>query len=269
MRKEAPVFRRITLVLLSVAVLLLAPATPANAQNAAADFGQGHKLPLPWGIGVTLYDQTQPYKIVSLDVPLAGIDIGAAEGLRVDNEVTSYHFKFDYWLLPFLDVYLLGGYIDGSTTVKLSDVDLGLPILLNDLRVEYNGYVYGGGATLAVGGDTWFTSLTYDLTRTDLDTTDSTVQAWVLTPRIGLVFEDAVVYVGAMYQQAEESHEGIFEMPYLGQVPFSVVLEQAEDWNYVVGMSAGLSQHWVLNLEGYFGDRKSVLAALDYRFGKH
>ncbi len=261
--------RRIAIVAFSVAALFVAAATPAGAQNAASELGEGHQLPLPWGIGLTLYDQTQPYKIVSLSVPLARIDIGAAENLQVDNEVTSYHFKFDYWLLPFLDVYVLGGMIDGATTVKLSDVDLGLPILLNDLRVDYDGYVYGGGATLAVGGKAWFGSLTYDLTRTDLDTTSSTVKAWVLTPRIGLVFEDAVVYVGAMYQQAEESHEGIFEMPYLGEVPFSVVLEQAQAWNYVVGMAAGLSEHWVLNFEGGFGDRKAALAALEYRFGKH
>ena len=49
---------------------------------------------------------------------------------------------------------------------------------------------------------------------------------------------------------------------------FGSELEQAEDWNYVVGMIAGLSEHWNLNFEGGFGERKSILAYLEYRFGK-
>ena len=69
----------------------------------------------------------------------------------------------------------LGGQIDGNTTVKLSDVDLGLPILLNDIKIDYSGIMYGGGVTLAFGGKKWFTTLTYDITRTDLDVTSSSV----------------------------------------------------------------------------------------------
>jgi hypothetical protein len=33
-------------------------------------------------------------------------------------------------------------------------------------------------------------------------------------------------------------------------------------------MTAGLSEHWLLRLEGGFGDRKAALANLEYRFGK-
>ena len=260
--------RVIRLTFLAFAILFLATSGPAWAQDGGVEMTGGDSMPLPWGIGLTLYNQNQPYKIVNLEVPIAGIDIGAAEGLKVYNDTTSYHFKFDYWLLPFLNVYLLGGFIDGTTTVELGNVDLGLPIRLNDIRVDYDGFMYGGGVTLAYGGEKWFTSVTYDLTRTDLDLTDSSVQGWVLAPRVGLVFKGAAVYVGAMYQQAEETHEGIFEMPYLGAVPFRVELEQAEDWNYVVGMIAGLSEHWNLNFEGGFGERKSILAYLEYRFGK-
>ena len=259
--------RIIRLTLPAIVILFLAASGPAWAQDGVEMTG-GDSMPLPWGIGLTLYNQNQPYKIVNLEIPIAGIDIGAAEGLQVHNDTTSYHFKFDYWLLPFLNVYLLGGFIDGTTTVELGNIDLGLPIRLNDIRVDYDGFMYGGGVTLAYGGEKWFTSLTYDLSRTDLDLTNSSVQGWVLAPRVGLVFKGAAVYVGAMYQQAEETHEGIFEMPYLGAVPFHVELEQAEDWNYVVGMIAGLSEHWNLNFEGGFGERKSILAYLEYRFGK-
>jgi hypothetical protein len=261
--------RGIRIPLLAVVILFLATTGPVWAQNEGLEVGdRGHKLPMKWGIGFTIYNQNQPYDIVTLEVPLAGLDIGAAEGLEIQNNTDSYHFKFDYWVLPFLNVYLLGGQIDGNTTVKLSNVDLGLPILLNDIKIDYSGIMYGGGVTLAFGGQGWFTTLTYDITRTDLDVTSSSVQGWLVTPRVGLVFEGAAIWVGAMYQQAEETHEGIWEMPYLGLVPYYVELQQAEPWNYQIGMTAGLSKHWNLILEGGVGSRKSVLAHLEYRFGK-
>ena len=267
--EESFLKRAITLSLLTAAVLFVAASTPAWAQNEGVSLtDRGHKLPMKWGLGFTLYNQNQPYDIVTLEVPLAGLDIGAAEGLEIQNNTDSYHLKFDYWVLPFLNIYLLGGQIDGTTNVKLSDVDLGLPILLNDIKIDYSGIMYGGGVTLAFGGTGWFTTLTYDITRTNLDVTSSAVQGWLVTPRVGLVFDGAAIWVGAMYQQTEETHEGIWEMPYLGLVPYYVELQQAEPWNYQIGMTAGLSKHWNLVLEGGVGSRKSVLAHLEYRFGK-
>ena len=260
--------RHTAITMLMLAVLVAATFNPAWAQNEGAGIPrEGHQLPMKWGLGLTLYDQTQPYDIVSLQIPLAGLDLGAADGLDIENTIDSYHLKFDYWLFPFLNVYLLGGYIDGNTTVRLSDVDLGLPITLNNIRIDYSGIMYGGGVTLAVGGQGWFASLTYDITETDLDVASSSVSAWVVTPRVGLTFKGAAVWVGAMYQNAEETHEGIWEMPFLGSVPYNVVLEQSKPWNYQIGMIAGLSEHWNLTFEGGVGSRKSVLAALEYRFG--
>jgi len=258
--------RGIAISLLLATSLLAIPAAPALAQNAGIQVPEGTRLPEKWGIGITLYNQRQDYNIVTLEVPLAGVDVGAADDLTVTNTTDSTHLKFDYWLFPFLNVYVLGGYIDGSTAVKLGDVDLGLPIRLNDILIEYTGFMYGGGVTLAYGSERWFTSITYDINRTDLDVTNSSVSGWLVTPRVGLVFEHAAVYVGAMYQQAEETHEGIFEMPYLGAVPYYVELEQAEPWNYLVGMSAGLGKNWNLTFEGGFGKRTAVLANLEKRF---
>jgi hypothetical protein len=261
--------RAITPFVLTVAILFLAAPTPAWAQHeGAAVTDTGPRLPMPWGLGFTIYGQRQPYDIVELQVPLAGLDIGAAEGLDIENQTESMHLKFDYWVLPFLNVFALGGHIDGATRVKLSGVDLGLPIVLNDLKIDYSGLMYGGGATLAVGGKKWFATLTYESTWTDLDVRSSSVRGQVVTPTLGLIFKGAAVYVGAMYQKAEETHEGIFEVPFLGAVPYYAELRQGEPWNYHVGMRAGISKHWNLNFKGGFGTRKSAMVSLGYRFGK-
>ena len=261
--------RAMTLSLLTVAILFVAASTPIWAQDEGQVVGDsGPRMPMPWGIGFTLYSQRQPYDIVELQVPLAGLDIGAAEGLEIENHTESMHLKFDYWVLPFLNLFALGGHIDGTTNVKLSGIDLGLPILLNDLKVDYSGLMYGAGATLAVGGEKWFATLTYESTWTDLDVASSSVRGQVVTPTVGLIFKGAAVYVGAMYQKAEETHEGIWEMPFLGEVPYYVELNQSEPWNYHIGMQVGISEHWDLNFNGGFGKRKSVMAFLGYRFGK-
>lgn len=263
--------RATTSSLLIAAIIFFVASTPARAQHEGAEVveeGNGPRLPMPWGLGLTAYGQRQPYDIVELRVPLAGLDIGAAEDLDIENNTESFHLKFDYWALPFLNLFVLGGHIDGTTNVKLSGVDLGLPILLNDLRVEYSGFMYGAGATLAVGGKRWFATLTYESTWTDLDVTTSDVRGQILTPTVGLVFDGAAVYVGAMYQKAEETHEGIWNMPFLGAVPYYAELNQSDPWNYHIGMRAGISKHWNLNFKGGFGKRKSAMAYIGYRFGK-
>lgn len=251
------------LVLVLVVVPTLCPGqTVPGAAQPAAD------RPAPAGFGLTLYNQTQDMHITSLDVQLPGLDPQTLGNLPVDNNTTTYHLKADYWVLPFLDVYAIFGQLKGSTTVTLSGVDLGLPITLNKLVVDYDGWVYGGGITLAGGWDRYFATVTFDYNQTDLDVSTSSVESWVVTPRVGFYDGPAAVYVGGMYQQAEERHEGVFTMPYLGAIPYEVELEQTEEWNYLVGLTAGVGQHWQLTVEGFFGNRFAVLAAVDYRWGR-
>lgn len=267
-RKESTVpYRRAGRVaLLAFGVLVVPTLCPGQADPGAGQ--PAVELPAPVGFGLTLYNQTQDMHITSLDVQLPGLDPQTLSNLPVDNNTTTFHFKLDYWVLPFLNVYAIFGTLEGSTSVKLSNVDLGLPITLNNLVVDYDGLVYGGGATLAGGWDRYFATLTFDYNETDLDVSTSSVTSWVVTPRFGFHDGPAAVYVGGMYQQAEERHEGIFNMPYLGAIPFEVELEQTEAWNYLVGLNAGVGPHWQLTVEGFFGDRFAVLAAVDYRWGR-
>jgi hypothetical protein len=224
-------------------------------------------MPRPFGIGVTLYNQTQDYSIVTLQATLAGLDLGQLPDLEVTNRTETPHLKLDYWVLPYLNVFALVGDVDGKTTVDLSGVDLGFPLPITSLTVDYSGTFYGGGATLAGGGERLFATLTYDYTETDLDVSTSSVKAWVLTPKLGLHWgTTAAIWFGAMYQDAQEIHQGVFDIPYLGAVPYYVELEEKDSWNGVLGGSAELGEHWVLIMEGGFGNRKTALTSLEYRF---
>ena len=94
--------RHIRFFVLTVTLLVLTSTGPAWAQNEGTGIPEaGHQLPFKWGIGFTIYNQNQPYDIKTLEVPLAGLDIGAAQGLKVPEQ---------YRQLP-LQIRLLAGSI--------------------------------------------------------------------------------------------------------------------------------------------------------------
>ncbi len=246
----------------SIVVVLLCLA--AVAAEVGAQSLPTARMPLPFGVGVSYFSQKQPYDIVELKLGLPGWNPAAAKDLKVDNDTTSSHVALDYWVLPFLNVFVLGGKIDGTTTVKVSELNLGLP--LSNIRVDYDGWMYGGGVTLAGGWDRIFVTASGYYTSTSLDATDSTVRAFVASPKVGYTFSRTAVYVGAMYQDVEERHKGSYAVQGLGVVPFDVTLQQKEPWNYLAGVNIGLAEHWVLNMEAGFGERDTLLANLMYRF---
>jgi len=252
--------------ILVVGYLLLCSA-PAQAQDEPDPTGwRGIKIPNPLGIGLTVYNQTQPYQIETLEVEFPGIDPSLLTGFEVYNETTSTHLRLDYWVLPFLNVFGLVGNIESATTIKLGNLDIGLPFHINDFVANIDGTVFGLGMVLAVGGEKWFGAVSADVTETDTNVADSSVSAWVLTPKLGLRLEHGAVWIGAMYQNAEEEHRGVFELPLVGSVPFHVTLRESSPWNYLIGGTTALADHWVIILQGGFGDRKSALVTVEYRF---
>ena len=244
---------------------------PGSAPAATLPFGQsmaqGHELPLPFGIGVTYYNQNQRYKVDHLEFLLPGAAGISSSQIGIENRIREANVQFDAWLLPYLNVFVMVGQINGHTDVDLGKVNLGLPFSLGKLAVNYSGTQYGGGLTLAAGGEGWFSSLTAVTTTADLGGDfDSKVEALVVMPRVGLVRDRGSVWVGVMYQKADEKHHGVFQLPYIGPVPFAVELSQKNEWNGLVGMHAELAKHWTLELEGGFGSRRSASTTLAYRF---
>jgi len=247
-------------------ILTLIPTAWAQSDPASDPAAGGHALPAPFGLGLTVYSQTQDYKLAGLDLGIPGFETVETESLPVANRTDSFHLKLDYWVLPFLNLYAIGGRLETTTTVRLSGVETGLPFRLENLRIENDGWVYGGGLTMAGGWDQWFATLAVTYTEADLEVTDGSVEAWVLTPKLGYTLSRGAVWVGAMYQDTEERHKGTYNVPLIGDVPFEVVLGEATAWNGLVGGTAGLTDHLVLIIEAGFGARQHTLLSLEYRF---
>jgi hypothetical protein len=247
--------------LLGIAVV----ANVAQAEERSGLFPLGKswagdaELPRPFGIGLSLYRQEQGYDLKSLTVNLPNVGLAEAAGVKVENETVEGHLKLDLWLLPFFNVFGIVGRVEGETMVEP-----GPP--LSQIEVDYEGTVYGGGGTVGIGGKRLFGSLSATYTGTELDTATSSVEAWVVTPRVGVRVKGIAFWVGAMYQDAEERHRGNISLPFFGSVTYDVELEEEEPWNYTAGLRAELGKHWELELEGGFGERKHALVSVGYRF---
>ena len=250
-------------------LLAFLPSSGALIAGSGLPFWKGlakdRELPPPWGISLDFFAMDQPYIIDQLSFDAPGIVLASTDAIKVDNEITYFDVNVDAWLLPFLNVFAVLGTLDGETLVDLSG--LGLPIPLTTITVNYDGLVYGGGATLAAGGKTWFVSLTSTFTKTNLSGDfSSKVKSFTLQPRVGYHSPRFEAFAGAMRLDAEESHQGAIEIPFLGFIDFEVVLAEKEAWNANAGLKYNVSRHWSLLGEGGFGDRKTWLATLNYRF---
>jgi len=256
---------RLVAVLLLFVVVVAAPGVASAQMSRQALLAQGVNLEKQWGIGVVYYHQTQPYEIATLALGLPGFDPSLASNIGIDSKARTMHAVLDYWALPFLNFEAEAGNIDGSTDVGLSQVNIGIP--LGDIKVDYSGFFYGAGFTLAGGGRRCFGSLTVQYENTKLDQESSSVTAWVFTPRVGMnVGRYSSLFVGGMYQDPNEKHQGLYTIPGLGTVPYDVTLAAKFKWNYIAGAYLGLTEHWRLNIEAGFGDRDSYQAYLCYRW---
>jgi len=255
-------------------ILLLAALIPLSSSAEGLpflkDLAGDADLPRPWGIGFDFFTMDQDYDIKSLTFALPGVAVGDPSNIKVTNEVQHFDLKGDAWLFPFLNVFGLVGRVSIDTNVDFTNAGItGLPpgFSLGQLPVSFNGTVWGGGFTLIYGTERWFTSVTtvYTSTSTSGDL-DSKVKSTAVQPRIGLLRGDWQFWGGAMYLDTTEKHSGIFDLPYIGPVPFAVELSTQDNWNYVVGVGYTFNDRADLKFEAGFGNRTHTLLNFNIRF---
>ena len=241
----------------------------------------GHELPLPLGISANVFflEQDMEAQSTVISAPTLGLQSSQADVGKIESRATSTTMKLDAWLLPFLNIYAVAGYVDGETTAN----DFSIPPLANILPpgvnlppsfpLAYNGPVYGGGVTLAAGYNQFFASVDANYTESDLDIGDSTIEAFVISPRVGITGElgglSGSLYVGAMYQDVDENQNGPASISLGGQsvpVHYDVISQAEDEWNYLVGANLKAGESWNYGIEVGFSKRTHVMATLNYRF---
>ncbi|MGL6132056.1 MAG: hypothetical protein ACRCZ9_10625 [Fusobacteriaceae bacterium] len=267
----------------------------------AADTWRGIQYPMNrWGISVMGVNQVEKGNLTSagvkgklgknkLDI---NVDFLKPQDLRVDADVKIV--KVDYFVLPFLNVYAIGGELDANVKFNLGKGDVkfgktGKPFIdavlegvekdiatkmPANIKIEHKaeGKLYGGGALIAGEYKRVFTSLQYTYTRIEMDGDVAAKSAEVGMAKVGYVaYRESgysiTPYVGAAYQKTDSSISG----------PIPVELEGVSNLNYKftmelekvtpsIGIFTVLNDRFTVLVDYSFGDRETLAIDLGYRF---
>jgi len=247
---------------------------------------EGYDPPLPLGVSGSFYAEKQDFEVVDLTVGWFGdglIDVDKL--IQVDDAETQqsvWNTRFDTWILPFLNVYGILGYMDGRANIGLGPKG----VSIYDLELNYNGPVLGVGGTLAGGFRPFKHRSTILFAHTDLNYTrtflcfdklgvsmDAGIDTMVLSTRVGVrerIFPDSKIgdlhlslWSGAMYQDVQSVIPGRVEM--LG-LDFSVEQEARDAWNALFGGRLEIGKNFDLMVEVGLGGRQSLMFAGTFRF---
>lgn len=131
---------------------------------------RGIELPLPFGAGLVYYHLSRDIAITDVRVGRNGApptSVSDFARLGANADVDNLNLKLDAWILPFVNVYFIAGYIWNSSQTS---IDVSLPPLLPGgptrqrqmtVPTTLEGSVGGVGLTLAGGYGPYF--MTYDV----------------------------------------------------------------------------------------------------------
>ena len=130
---------------------------------------RGIELPLPLGAGLVFYHLDRDIEITDVRVGRNGAppqSVSEFAQLGSTSRVNNLNAKLDAWILPFVNVYLIAGYVWNESDTH---IDVALPPLLPGgptrthamtVPTRIEGSVGGVGITLAGGYGPYF--MTYD-----------------------------------------------------------------------------------------------------------
>ncbi|MGO4231167.1 TonB-dependent receptor [Vibrio cholerae] len=239
----------------------------------------GYELPKPIGFNLSYMTMEQGINVDSIAIQGLGklpLQLQADPGRQYTEVLT---LRADVWLFPFLNLYGLVGKLDGYSTTDVNMKFLGAQHTINNCRLDLDGYTTGVGGVLVVGYQNWFALVDASLTESRLTVIDGSIEAIVISPRIGYDFHrhghPLRLWVGAMYQDVEQTLQGsLSDLGLPGSLTallpkdagFEVKQHLQTSWNPLVGMQYQLNDSWYLLGEFGFGDRQSLFFSLDRRF---
>jgi hypothetical protein len=279
-----------------------ARALPFFAQDV---INLGFDLPNPYGTAVVGAVLRQDIQLSNLKVGVNGQPwekIGFVDFGQPREENSTVQAKLDAWLFPFMNVYMIGGAIDGHADLEvgvpgdelLDFLGLGVlcapPIgtpadicsrtLASKAHVDYTGSNVGVGVNLAMGWDRFFVTLPITYVWSDISVIDSTVEALNVSPRIGVTGDVGdmgviALFVGATYLDATVGLSGRFSFDTSGvpglddtsTINFKLTETNKDKWNYVVGGNWDVSKRWSVLVEaGVGGSRENLIVGATYRW---
>jgi len=241
---------------------------------------RGIELPLPFGVSFNTVLMRRDVEVTEVAAAVNGPprDLSNFIGIDTNTSVSSLALRLDTWVLPFLNLYVLGGYMQNSPNLSLT---LTVPTLVPpgtrqvtvNTTGELDGAVYGGGITLVGGYKDFFLSLDTNMTYADLGGNfDEDIDVILHSLRTGWRGQvgNAMMnlYVGGMYWDSEREVSGSLPLPGGDTLNFKVLQKPVDPFNYNVGMNVEISRQFQLVTEygTNFSDMDMLTLSLAFRF---
>ena len=246
----------------------------------------GYDLPLPFGLAAAYAHINHGLVLDNLKVAISGMGdpqpVSFVSFREVEDRVNNATVKFDAWLLPFLNLFAIAGYVEGETAIGIDiDLDQAFPLLCGgtcgvrtlNAEPDYSGTVGGLGLNLVGGFRNYFAMLNATWSVAEVDLVPGTeITSLNLSPRIGMQISlnrrgMLAVYTGATYLEYDMVISGTADLPVVGPIDFEIDASEEENWNYLLGANWDITQRWSLQAEVGFGNsRDNVISSLTYRF---
>jgi hypothetical protein len=153
---------------------------------------------------------------------------------------------------------------------------------LTDLDISIRGKSFTVGGTLATGWKKMFAVLPFSYTWTDLEGKDDSVEAYNISPRLGVTSDIGSwgampTYIGASYLDStnvvtdtlvvDTSNSGVPELGDTVTLDYKINQTNKDKWNYLIGFSWNISRAWSAQAEaGFGGTRSNFISSFTYRY---
>jgi hypothetical protein len=241
---------------------------------------RGHELPLPFGVGLVITGlEGRKIDVSDVRVGLQNPPRSVSDfvALGATSNVFNANLKFDAWVLPFLDVYALVGYVrnKSSTHALITIPKPGhLPGNLQfekDVTTDLEGMVGGGGIAIATGYRNFFFVLDAAYVQSDLGFDDA-FKATIATVRAGYRGRIGTLplqmWLGVGNWDTAAVAKGHVDLGSAGQLSFEVEQKPHTPWMYDLGANLEISKRLqlVLDIGADFDGGYLIVAGPTYRF---
>lgn len=208
---------------------------------------RGIELPLPFGVGMVYYHLDRDIQITDVRVGRNGaqpVSVSDFATLAATSNVENFNLKLDAWLLPFLNVYAIVGYVFNESDTR---IDVTLPAIIPsnpprtftaEVPTTIEGSIAGFGTTIAGGYPPYFLVVDINAAQADLGF-DDRLQATVVSTRAGWTGNDfglpSQLWLGATYWDTFATPTGTVPDPDGGTLRFEVDQGPRWEWTYSIG----------------------------------
>lgn len=253
------------------------------------------QLPLPYGLSVNYTYVSEDLDISKFNLQVNGnpVPSGLVSLDSLHQRTQAETVRVDAWLLSFLDLYGVGGFVNG--TANNLDINIAnqaqiasnpsyqqflqnlptgmLSALSSDLSslssIDYHGTVYGFGAMFGGGYGHFFYSYDVNFTWTNINRLQTSVNSLIQEFRIRYkmdAFENKVsVYTGASNEDIKARQSGTYNLNGT-HLEYSLEARSAYPWNALIGTEVEFTPHWNLVIQDGFSGRNQITSSLGYRF---